>query len=177
MKSFLQELAEKLIAKHPVLSQLTIVFPNRRASLFFRKHLSHLLNKPTFAPSLITIEDFISQQSTLEVPDKLELVHRLYKAYQQTIQINEPFDQFYFWGEMLLRDFEEIDKYLINADQLFKDLSHQEEIDSSFDFLTDEQLSFLKSFWDNFDATMSANKEKFLTIWKKLPLLYHSYKN
>jgi hypothetical protein len=176
MKSFLQELAEKIHATYPTLSELTLIFPNRRASLYFRKHLSNLLHKPSFAPTQLTIEDFISQQSSLQVPDKLELIHCLYKAYQQTIQSDEPFDQFYFWGEMLLRDFDEVDKYLVNAEQLFKDLSHQKEIDSSFDFLTDEQLAFLKSFWDNFDESLSANKKKFLHIWRQLPTLYNVYK-
>src|SRR4051812_19565720 len=99
MKSFLQELAEKIHATYPTLSELTLIFPNRRASLYFRKHLSNLLHKPSFAPTQLTIEDFISQQSSLQVPDKLELIHRLYKAYKETIQSDEPFDQFYFWAK------------------------------------------------------------------------------
>ena len=54
---------------------------------------------------------------------------------------SEPFHQFYFWGEMLLRDFDEADKYLVDASQLFKDLRNQKELDSSFDYLTEEQLT------------------------------------
>ena len=108
MKSFLLELAEKLYKSKSTLSATTLVFPNRRAALYFRKHLSTFISKPTFAPTLITIEDFISQYSQLQIPDKLELVHRLHKAYNQVVKNDEPFDQFYFWGEMLLRDFDEV---------------------------------------------------------------------
>jgi CRISPR/Cas system-associated exonuclease Cas4 (RecB family) len=182
MKSFLQELAEKTYRDHPKLDEVTIVFPNRRAVLYFRKHLSDLLDKPVFSPRLITIEDFIGGFSTLKVPDKLELIANLYQVYQSIVHpaLSEEerggVDEFYFWGDMLLRDFDEIDKYMVNAVQLFKDLSHQKELDSSFDFLTDEQKDFLKSFWGNFDETQSLNKKKFLYLWRQLPQVYIQFK-
>ncbi len=176
MKPFLLELAEKIRDTHIPLNLHTLVFPNRRAALYFRKHVSSLISKPAFSPRLITIEDFISQFSHWVVPDKLGLIHRLYKAYQYVVSSDESFDQFYFWGEMLLRDFDEIDKYMANASQLFKDLSHQKEIDSSFDFLTPEQLEFLKSFWNNFDEHSSTNKKKFLHLWRQLPDVYLEFK-
>src|SRR5690242_4340077 len=143
MKPFLHTLAEKLYKEHPQLDEMTLVFPNRRAALYFRKYLSQVLSKPAFAPRLLTIEEFIADFSTLNVPDKLELVHRLYKSYYTVKKSGEadeaePFDQFYFWGDMLLRDFDEVDKYMVNADLLFKDLSNQKELDASFDFFTDE---------------------------------------
>src|SRR5688572_15913594 len=185
MKSFLQELAEEVVREHGrKLDALTIVFPNRRAALYFRKHLGSLLDKPAFSPSLVTIEDFIHQFSAWKVPDKLQLIHQLHYVYNNVLARfdrnstgGESFDQFYFWGEMLLKDFDEADKYLVNADLLFKDLSHQKEVDSSFDFLTEEQREFLKSFWINFDEKESANKTKFLTIWRQLPSVYAVFKD
>ena len=184
MKQFLKELAEKVKKDHPILDDLTLVFPNRRAVLYFRKHLAASLEQPTFAPRLLTIEDFVGEYSALQVPDRLELVHRLYTAYYDVLQhdadgdalATEPFDQFYFWGDMLLRDFDEVDKYMVNADQLFRDLSNQKELDSSFDFLTPEQIEFLKSFWGNFDEDLSINKKKFLKVWRRLPEVYHLFK-
>jgi hypothetical protein len=177
MKSFLLELAEKINGNKLPLNMNTLVFPNRRAALYFRKHLSNIISKPAFSPRLITIEDFIAGFCKCHVPDKLALIHRLHKTYQEVVSSEESFDQFYFWGEMLLRDFDEVDKYMINAIQLFKDLSHQKEIDSSFDFLTPEQLEFLKAFWDNFDENPSINKKRFLQVWKQLPEVYESFKN
>ena len=111
MKPYLYEVAKTLYAKHPRLDELTVVFPNRRAILYFRKHLSTLLSKPAFSPRLVTIEDFIAKLSGLKIPDKLELIHRLYNAYNEIVRSDsstgqkEPFDKFYFWGDMLLRDF------------------------------------------------------------------------
>ncbi len=184
MKSFLYELAESLYKKHNQLEELTVVFPNRRAVLYFRKHLSAVLNKPAFAPRLITIEDFISGFSKLKIPDKLELVHRLYRSYNEVVRDStrsadggvEPFDKFYFWGDMLLRDFDEADKYLIPAAQIFKDLSYQKELDSSFDFLTDEQREFLISFWSSFEDDMTENKRRFLDVWHQLYQIYTSFR-
>ena len=179
MKAFLHELAEKLYRGHPKLDEVTLVFPNRRAALYFRKYLSQVLNKPAFAPRLITIEEFISSFSTLKVLDKLELVHRLYKSYYNLKSEQEgieSFDQFYFWGEMLVRDFDEVDKYMVNASLLFKDLSNQKELDSSFDFFTEEQKEFLKSFWGDFDDREGKSKEKFLQVWKRLPEVHQSFK-
>jgi hypothetical protein len=187
MKPFLFELAEKIYKEHwRKLDALTLVFPNRRAALYFRKHLSTMLDKPAFAPRLITIEDFVAGFSSLKVPDKLELVHRLYNIYYTIVKKSafgeeegtpEPFDQFYFWGDMLLRDFDEVDKYLVNAEHLFKDLSNQKELDVSFDFLTDEQKEFLRAFWINFDEQDSANKRKFLYIWRQLPGVYKNFRD
>ncbi len=181
MKSFLKELAEQIYKEHPNLDGLTLVFPNRRAALYFQKHLSGQLTKPAFAPKLITIEDFISSFSEWKVPDKLELVHRLHRTYQNVMLTGdgrspESFDQFYFWGEMLLRDFDEVDKYMVNAEQLFKDLRNQRELDSSFDYLTEEQREFLKSFWLSFEENLTENKKKFLEVWSKLFLLYKTFR-
>lgn len=176
MTPFLLETAQKIFASHSRLEEVTLVFPNRRAILFFRKHLGTLLKKPAFAPTMLTIEEYIKSYSTLQVPDKLELVHRLYKAYTETVKSNESFDRFYYWGEMLLRDFEEIDKYLVNAEMLFRDLSHQKELDASFDYLTDEQKKFLLDFWGNFDEYQTENRKKFLDVWKHLYDVYTTYR-
>lgn len=186
MNPFLHDLAKKLYSEHPQLDEMTLVFPNRRAALYFRKYLTKELDKPAFAPRLITIEEFISGYSSLKVPDKLELVHRLYKSYNEVLRKSsqeddservESFDQFYFWGEMLVRDFDEVDKYMVNADLLFKDLSNQKELDSSFDFFTDEQIEFLKSFWGSFDDKSGVSKARFLRIWKKLPDVHKAFRD
>lgn len=176
MESFLQELATRIHREHPHPDTVTMVFPNRRAALYFRKYLSKLLDKPMFSPKLLTIEDFIAGFSHYQVPDKLELVYRLYNVYRELLKTNETLDQFYFWGEMLLRDFDEVDKYLVDADILFRDLSNQKQLDASFDFLTPEQMEFLKTFWGNFEATITENKKKFLQVWRQLPEVYHAYR-
>lgn len=186
MKPFLRELVEQIAKENLPWEKITLVFPNRRASLYFKKHLGEFLSKPAFAPRMLTIEEFIGSHSTLRVPDKLELVHRLYQQYNAVMpqafaedgsSQAEPFDRFYFWGEMLLRDFEEIDKYLVHAEQLFKDLSQQKELDSSFDYLTDEQKEFLRKFWFGFEDNLTESKQKFLTVWRRLFKLYDAFRS
>jgi hypothetical protein len=113
MKAFLFELAEEIYRTHADLSQVTVVFPNRRAALYFRKYLGDLITKPVFPPRLLTFEDFVSEFSSLRVPDKLDLVHQLHQTYRELMNTeSEPFDQFFMWGEMLLRDFDETDRYM-----------------------------------------------------------------
>ncbi len=177
MESFLKELARKVNAE-PEFEQLTFIFPNRRAALYFRKHLSEVITKPVFAPHLITIEDFIASFSQHQIPDKLELVHKLHGVYNTVIGSHpEPFDRFFFWGEMLLRDFNELDKYLVNAEQLFRDLRNQKELDTSFDYLTDEQKKLLLDFWREFEENITDNKKQFINIWGKLYNLYETYRH
>ena len=177
MKEFLNEIASEIHSQHEEVDKVTLVFPNRRAILYFRKHFSKLIKKPTYAPRMLTIEEFFSGCSSLKTTDKLELVHTLYGAYRSVVQIDESFDRFYFWGEMLLRDFEEIDKYLVDADLLFKDLSHQKELDSSFDYLTEEQKEFLQEFWGTFEERPTKSRERFLEVWKKLGEVYHRFRS
>src|SRR5690606_24969187 len=172
MTPFLLETAQKILASHSRLEEVTLVFPNRRAILFFRKHLGALLKKPAFAPTMLTIEEYIKSFSTLQVPDKLELVYRLYRAYSETVKSKESFDRFYYWGEMLLRDFEEIDKYLVNAVWRFRKLSQQKELDASFDYHSDEQNTFLLDFWGNFNQYQTASRTTCLVVWKHLYDVY-----
>ena len=185
MKTFLEEVADKVYRDHPSLENVTVIFPNRRAALYFRKHLTGLIKRPTFAPLIITIEDFFVRLSQLQVPDKLILISTLFKSYCSVMDsFSEESDSekitrledFYFWGEMLLRDFDEVDKYLVSAERLFKDLSHQKELDASFDFLTEEQKGFLRDFWSNFDFNETVNKQRFLRMWKRLPQIYEKFR-
>ena len=175
MKPFLEELAEKIISQHLKLEELTIVFPNRRAALFFRNYLSKLVSQPTWSPTLITIEDLFKELSVLQLTDPLNLIFKLYKVYRKIMNTDESFDKFYFWGEMLLRDFDEVDKYLIEARTLFKDLSALRELDETFDYLTEEQKKFLRDFWKNFDDKPAGSKEEFLKVWKELPNVYATF--
>jgi hypothetical protein len=176
MKPFLEELAEKIVSQHERLDELTIVFPNQRAALFFRQYLARHLTRPVWSPKLMTIEELFADLSDLQEADRLSLVFKLYSVYQDVVGRQETFDRFYFWGEMLLRDFDEVDKYLVAADLLFRDLSTWRELDSSFDDLTDEQKKFLRDFWANVEGKPSGSKEEFLSVWRTLPRVYAAFR-
>src|SRR5690606_16272851 len=155
---------------------VTVVFPNRRAGLFFRKHLSKLLQKPVWAPQILNIDEFVKSLSGLQSADHLTLLFLLFDSYKKVSPVKDSFDQFYYWGEMLLRDFNEIDKYLINAEDLFRDLKNQKDLENQFAYLTEEQLKVIKQFWTSFDAKPSRHQEDFLQVWHILAKVYATFK-
>jgi PD-(D/E)XK nuclease superfamily len=175
VKPFLKDVAEKVILHYPKLEDVTLVFPNRRAALFFQRYLADVVKKPVWSPQLLTIEDLFQRLSSLLEADRLTLVFKLYGVYQKILKTEETFDKFYFWGDMLLRDFDEVDKYMIKADLLFKDLSAFRELDEHDDYLTDEQKKFLEDFWSNFENKPTGNKEEFLNVWRSLPRVYAEF--
>jgi CRISPR/Cas system-associated exonuclease Cas4 (RecB family) len=175
MKPFLVEVAEQVISENPNLEDATVIFPNKRAVLYFRHYLSQKIANPVWSPRLYSIEDWMCGLSDIRQADKLDLIHRLYLVYNDIMKSQEPFEQFYFWGDMLLQDFEEIDKYLVNPEHIFRDLRNLKELDASFDYLTEEQRKFLMRFWSGFADTQSGNKDQFLTLWKRLAKLYDKF--
>jgi CRISPR/Cas system-associated exonuclease Cas4 (RecB family) len=175
MKPFLVDVAETIIRENPRLEDATIVFPNKRAVMYFRHYLTEKISNPAWAPQLFSIEDWMSGLSEIKQLDKLDLIYRLYRVHVETLGTTEPFEQFYFWGDMLLQDFEEIDKYLVNPEHIFRDLRNMKVLDATFDYLTVEQKEFLSRFWIGFDQSHSNNKDQFINLWKKLGKLYEKF--
>jgi hypothetical protein len=116
MNSYLQNIAQVFAQQAGAeLSEYTFVFPNHRAGLFFRKHLSKAINQPIFAPKVITINECFASFTDLQVTDQLTLLLRLYSIYSKQRTNAEPLEQFIHWGKMMLADFSEIDNHLIKA--------------------------------------------------------------
>lgn len=175
--TFLEEIADRLLAQYPgKMDNLQLVFPNRRAGLFFRKALAQRISKAQWAPRVYSLQDFIYKHEPFRFPDKLELVGLLHPIYEQVMGMKEPFEQFYYWGEMLLSDFEDIDSYMVDARQLFAVLKDQKEIDALFGEYEEEQRTLIARFWKNFDQRDAAQKLKFINNWKKLFPLYEAFR-
>lgn len=177
MSSFLQELAQRIYSDQAGnLENTTVVFPNRRAGLYFSEALRQLLDKPTWSPQVLSFQDFVAQYSKNNVADNLLLVHELHQVYNEVMfpkkKDHEPFDKFYFWGMMLLKDFDDVDKYLVNAENLYKNLSRQKQLDISFDFLTEEQKEIIMKFWNAFQERDSASRQEFSKTWNSLYSIY-----
>ncbi|MEG1884800.1 MAG: PD-(D/E)XK nuclease family protein [Alistipes sp.] len=176
MRGFLREVAEDLYGRYGAeISSFSFLFPSRRARLFFVDALSEIADRPMWQPEWVTIADLMGEGSELKSGDRVRLITELYKVYSR--YHNEPFDKFYFWGEMLLTDFDLIDKYRIDADMLFRNISEIKEIEADISYLTPAQLQIL-SFWGSFgeETTLSDEKRKFLAIWKTLASIYHQFK-
>lgn len=177
MTGFLEELARDLYARYGEgLSRRALLFPSRRARLFFVDALSRIAARPMWQPAWSTIDELMSEVSGLQTGDRIRLITELYKVYSQFH--SEPFDKFYFWGEMLLTDFDTIDKYRIDASQLFRNLAEIKEIEADISYLTPVQLQLLSSFWSSLgpEADLSEEKRRFLALWKTLGPIYQAYR-
>ncbi len=159
------------------LNKLRFVFPNRRAGVFFQKYLSQLIDKPVFLPEITTINQFFYSLTDFEPLDPLDLLFDLYHIYQKKTGIDESFDDFYFWGNILLSDFDELDKYLVDAEKLYSNIVSLKEIEATFGGLEPEQLEAIQSFWANFKkGEEGIIKEAFLKNWQALFPVYSAFK-
>ena len=105
------------------------------------------------------------------------LLFELYKVYRKIQKSSGSFDDFYFWGDMLLNDFDDIDKYLVNASLLFRNVLDIKNIDQQFGDLTDSQIEIVKRFWINFNPDIHTNeKSGFISIWSVLSDLYSEFR-
>lgn len=178
MEQYLNQLSKHIFQKYGNdFSKICLVFPNRRAGLFFQYYLADCIEKPLWSPQILTIKDFVSSFSKLSSADNLKLLHELFKVYRLHFKNIDHFDDFIAWGEMMLYDFDEIDKYMVNVEELFQNISDLKEIDHQFNYLSAEQIEAISAFWRTFAKThQSQNQKKFLDIWKLLFKIYTDFK-
>lgn len=174
MKPFLYQVATLFYQQYGAeIHRLAFVFPNRRAGLFFQKYLSEISEIPLFSPSILTINDLFMQLSGKHPADKIQMLFRLYELYKQRSGSSESFDEFIYWGEMLLNDFDDIDKYMVDARMLFRNVSDLKSLDDDFNYLSPEQVQAIRSFWSSFyPKGDSPNQQHFLELWEILYDLY-----
>ncbi len=176
---FLQQIAKIYAEKLTPTSQLLFVFPNRRAGLFFRKELLALVKKPVFAPDITDINSLAATISPLQKANDIELLFALYESYvhvrsQHTEEI-ETIDAFVPFGTTLLGDFNEIDKYLIDTKLLFSNIADLKNLNDQSQFLSEEQIAALNSFWGKVQNERNENlsfNRQFISLWDDLHDIY-----
>ncbi len=174
--TFLEKLSEEIITKYKEnLQNLCFVFPSRRAGIFFKKALSERLTKPAWAPEIFSIEDFIRKLSPYTIPDKLVLIFELFEVYKAHGE-EESFDKFYPWGEMMLKDFDEIDKNLITGSEIFKIIRELKEVETEFSF-SPEDLEQFSRFWQTFsNEELTKLQNEFIKTWEILGKVYNDFR-
>ena len=179
MRSKLHAIAQTFVTQvGSDLPRYTFVFPNHRAGLFFRKYLSQYVDKPMFAPRVMSINECFSELSDLQVADQLTLLLRLYSEYQRLKPNAETLDQFIYWGKMMLADFSEIDNHLVpHVEALFASIHDLHAIEERFQYLTDNQRKALARFWKEFQDSDKHHPnvemhKRFLHTWDLLHPLY-----
>ena len=178
MKGFISELAERLYDRYgDEVSSLRMVFPSRRARLFFSDALASVARRPLWQPRFESLGEIMERVAGMCLSDEIKLVTELYKVYSR--YHDESFDAFYFWGGMLLADFDQIDKYLIDADMLFSNMGDLKALESDRSYLTAEQIEVIARFWRSFglESEFSEEKERFMTIWRSMADVYHGFRD
>ena len=175
-KTFLEYVAEDIIGKYGTdLSRIAVVFPNKRAALFLNEHLARFAGQPVWSPAYITISDLFRQHTDLKTADPIKLICDIHKSFTKCTGIDETLDHFYGWGQLLLADFDDIDKNMADADSIFCNLKDIHELDD-ISYLDDEQKEMLKRFFANFsDDIESELKKRFLSLWSHFGDIYHDY--
>ena len=181
MTPFLKQVADHYVAAGDPGGNC-FVFPNRRSALFFRKYLAEALKEsgsavPVIAPATIPINDFFYRICGGEATDKLRLLIELHGCYNALVPVPEPLDDFLFWGDVILSDFDDIDKYLVNARDLLRDVADFRAIQDDFSYLTKPQNEALTRFLGNFKDGGQEVKGRFLKIWNILFPLYESFRS
>ena len=174
--SFLKYVAQDLIAKFGQdLSRVAVVFPNKRASLFMNEQLACLSDRPIWSPSYITISDLFRRHSRFTVGDSIKLICDLHKSFNACTGSDETLDKFYGWGQLLLSDFDDIDKNMVDADKVFANLRDIHEFDD-VSYLSEEQKKILQAFFKNFDEDHDTElKRRFLNLWSHFKDIYHDF--
>ena len=176
MNDFLYFVAQDILKKYGTnLSRTAVVFPNKRASLFLNEHLARMVGKPLWSPAYITISELFRSHSSLIVADPIKLVCDLHKSFCQQTGSTETLDQFYAWGQLLLADFDDIDKNMADADHVFANLRDIHELDN-LNYLSPEQRNILRRFFSHFSEEYDTElKQRFLRLWSRLADIYHDY--
>jgi RecB family exonuclease len=160
MPHFLKQVAREICRQHASLKEVGLILPSRRAALFLKKELAATLQKPDWSPQITTIEDFVMESQGLVQEEQARLIFLLFEAYQaSSLPKKDNFADFNKWAHLLLADFNEVDRYLVNAKQLFSYLADVKRIER-WNLKPEEETDMLKHY---------------LSFWEGLPDLYLHY--
>ena len=189
MNSFLKQVADHYYSKGDI-SRRCFVFPNRRSMVFFSKHLCDAVRgkTPIVAPQTLTINDLFYKVAGLFASDRVRLLLELYECYKALNPKSESLDEFVFWGDVILADFNDVDKYLVDPSQLFTNISDYKSLQDTFEYLTPTQKAAIEGFISHFndksgrltvklDTENPDVKGRFLQIWNILYPLYQSFRD
>ncbi len=162
MESFLGHVANHIIQNYgDKPDRLTVVFPNKRAGLYLKKELATRLTKTSWLPHITTIEEAISDWTGINLADPLKLRFDLMEIHLELhIDNNINMVDFGTWAEQFMRDFDEIDHYLVDAAKLF-------------DYLTEAKAIEL---WHPDGSPLSSYERDYLAFYRSLIHYYNRLK-
>lgn len=188
MTPFLKQVADHYYCMGGI-EDRCFIFPNRRSMAFFTRYLSEAVaggQQPVIVPEMYTINDFFLKAAGSRVVDRVRLLLELYESYRTFNAKAEPLDEFVFWGDVILADFNDVDKYLVDPKQLFANVADLKQIQDTFSYLTDTQRKAIEAFVSHFSdlsgrltVNLDSNdpdvKGRFLMIWNILYDIYRDF--
>lgn len=178
MKTFLSDCVDDILRRGVDTSDLCIVLPSKRAATFMVRDFVSNGSKPMILPDFITINDLFERISGLTIADNCIITAKLYLLYIKHLTTDESFDQFVSWGTMLINDFDDIDKYLVDPKEIFANIKSLKEIDLRFSYLDDKQLSLIRRFWGAMVGDKLSEEQKSLSvIWEKILPIYQELRD
>ena len=177
METFLGNVARSLYDEFGEdISSVRILLPNTRSRLFFLDELGRLIRRPVWQPRYTTVDEVMRSLAGYAPVERVRAVAELYKVYSRYHK--EGFESFYFGGEVLLNDFDQIDKYRVDADMLFSNLRDLKDMDGDLSYFNEQQRAVVRRFWEAFGAEEGYSDEKrdFLSIWRSLRTIYHEFR-
>lgn len=181
-KPFLRFVAEDIQQRFGKnLSDIAIVFNNKRPITYLKKHLVDVYQQAIWSPQFYTIQDFLGQSSSQVQASAISQFFYLFELHNEMLQQEgldpESLEEFYPIAEIILSDFSQLDYELVPIDQVFMELSDSTEIELAFQHFTPEQQSFIRQFWESFSMQgHTAVQKRFLRLWRRLPNLYRAFK-
>lgn len=158
MISFLEEVIEDLFKEQVDITECIYVLPSKRAGTFLKKIISKKIGRSIISPTVYSIEEFVEDISNITFASPTQQLFELYRAYLQVGSYEkESFESFLAWGQTLLQDINEIDRYLVNPSELFSGLSAIQQLNHWS--LQDEKTDLMKNyldFWKQLDAIYQA---------------------
>ena len=175
MKTFLQAVAQDIYHRFgDDLSRTAVIFPGKRAGLWMDRYLYEYAGHPLWSPSYVTIDDLFGSLSTLNKESQIRIVCLLHEIFCRLTHSSETLDDFYHWGELMLADFDDIDKNCVEAERLFVNLSNIKDIENQFEFLTPDQRKLLSQFFSGLhsDTQQTELKKRFIELWQVMGDIY-----
>ncbi|HON17627.1 MAG TPA: PD-(D/E)XK nuclease family protein [Salinivirgaceae bacterium] len=178
MEKFLQLVCKELAIryKNDELSDFTVVLPGRRPEYYFYRALSEHLEKPHLAPKIVTLSELAQSFSIWDMANDMELIFRLFVAYRKILNVDQDFNTFYFWGEMLLRDFNDVDMALADPELVFRYMYEAKSIDEKFkNPEIDEIVSRFHGALTKMKNRENELSQKVIRFWQNLFSIYTEF--
>lgn len=173
--NFIQQIVEHTLRKYSIqeLKDNLYIFPSKRAVAIFNQILKDKTEGQTYIlPETKTIQEFFIEYSRISIVDEFYLLQKLFIIHESITQSGQTFHQFISWGKLILKDFDEIDKYNIDTEYFFDVLQAHKDIDEHYELknLTNEYLQIFYKHLEN--DKKGILYDDFVKTWQHLGATY-----